>query len=55
MAHLVQPAAPAFALAPRTLLARLAAFWLREDGLRHAAYISGALFVTLAAIKLATA
>ncbi|PYF07797.1 hypothetical protein C8J30_11543 [Rhodobacter viridis] len=39
---------------PRALQA-VAQFWTREDGFRHAAYISGGLFVTVAAIKLLTA
>jgi len=41
--------------APRMLFATAARFWMREDGLRHAAYISVGLFVTVALIKVLTA
>ena len=44
----------ALPLVPRALQA-VARFWTREDGLRHAGYISGGLFVAVATIKLLTA
>lgn len=44
----------AVSVLPRPLQA-MAQFWTREDGFRHAAYISAGLFVALTALKLLTA
>jgi hypothetical protein len=41
--------------APRALVTTAALFWAREDGFRHASYISAGLFVIVAALKLLSA
>lgn len=55
MAQAVLAALSFPAAAPQAMLGKSARFWAREDGFRHACYISAGLFVTLALLKLVSA